>query len=215
MIKVAIVNPKNGDASRIGTEGELPVVVHPHPPIEDDFIYLPFRQYFTDNGEASGSNDMRVVGSAASPIDFYITAKTESDVFIKTIAVVIADAQATLSRFGNITALTNGVEFVFESQSLGTIVINDALRSNFDFVQQAGGQPAVGSGNDSFRAPNVVGSSEAYIPIIDLGMLFGTPYGIRLSKSTLDRLVFRVKDDTSAVDRFDIVGFGGTLRKTV
>ena len=215
MIKVALVNPITGDASRIGTEGELPVVVQPHPPFEEEAIYLPFRQYFTDNGEASGSIDMRVAATAADPIDFFVTAKTDTDIFIKTIAIVISDAQATLSKFGNITALTNGVEFFFESQSLGTVVINESLKTNFDFIQQAAGQPAFGAGIDSFRAQNVVGNSEAYLPVIDLAALFGTPYGIKLSKSTLDRLVFRVKDDTSAVDRFDIVAFGGNLRKIV
>jgi hypothetical protein len=95
--------------------------VHPHPPIEDEYIYLPFRQYFTDNGRPDGSNDIRVVGTAADPIDFYISARQDDDIFIKTIAFVISDAQATLSNFGNIGALPNGVQFFFESQSLGTI----------------------------------------------------------------------------------------------
>lgn len=211
MIKVAIVNPLNGDASKIGTEGELPVVVHPHPPIEDDYIYLPFRQYFTDNGQPDGSNDMRVTGTAASPVDFYISALNEDDIFIKTIAFVISDAQATLSDFGNIGALPNGIEFCFESQSLGVIVINDQLRTNFDFIQQCAGNPSFGSGIDAFRAQNVVGNSEAYIPTLDFGGLFGTPYGVRLKGGTKDRLLFRVKDDTSGVDRFDIVAFGGKL----
>lgn len=214
MIKVALVNPLNGDASKIGTEGELPVVVHPHPPIDDEYIYLPFRQYFTDNGKPDGSNDIRVVGSLANPIDFYISARENDDIFIKTIAFVISDAQATLSSFGNIGALTNGIQFFFESQSLGTITINESLNTNFDFIQQCAGLPAFGSGIDAFRAQNVVGNSEAYIPTLDFGGLFGTPYGVRLKGGTQDRLVFRIQDDTSGVDRFDIVAFGGDLKIT-
>lgn len=215
MIKVALVNPINGEASRIGTEGDVPVVVQPHPPISDkEVVYLPFRQFFTDNGQSDGSNDMRVIGTAANPEDFYISARVKNDVYIKTIAIVISDAQATLSRFGNINALTNGVEFCFESQQLGVVLINESMKTNFDFIQQSAGKPAFGSGIDAFRAQNVVGNSEAYIPVFDLGELFGTPYGIKLTAGTLDRLMFRVKDDTTGVDRFDIVGFGGLLTQT-
>jgi hypothetical protein len=59
-----------------------------------------------------------------------------------------------------------------------------------------------------------VGNSEAYIPTLDFGGLFGTPFGVRLKGGTQDRLVFRIQDDTSGVDRFDIVAYGGDLKLT-
>ena len=105
-----IEDPTDGSQVKVSKEGTVEVVVHPHPPFSEQVIPLPFRQFFTDNGSDTGDEDMRVDGSVTN-VDFYVEAQAGCDIYIKTIAIVIADAGATLNKFGNITALTNGVEF--------------------------------------------------------------------------------------------------------
>ena len=197
----------SGDSLRISPEGAAQVVVHPHPPLVDDLITIPFRQFFTDDGLSSGSNDMKVDGSTNN-VDFFIAASQTKDVFIKSISIVIADAGATLNEFGNLAALTNGLTFSHVTGKEGETVVADDLKTNFDFVRMSLGSPAFGDGTAAFRANNVSGTSEAYIPVIDFAILFGMPWGVRLRKGTKDKLVFTVKDDVQTVDDFNIIGFG-------
>ena len=143
--------------AKVGKEGEVSVVVHPHPPRNEDAVIgtpTPFRQYFTDDGYSTGSNDMKVDGSSTNQV-FFIQAEEEKDIYIGRVSIVIADASATLNKFGNLTALTNGVLFEWNSRDLGSTTIHEALKSNFDFVRLCGGKPAYGDGNGAFRANNV------------------------------------------------------------
>jgi len=214
MVDVRLVDGRDSsNAARINGEGEINVVVHTHPPKDEEDSALPFRQYFTDDGHAyvsGGSNakDMRVVGTLAAPLEFWIAADQEKDIYVQSTSVVISDATATLSQFGAIAALTNGCELHWLSAELGDIVIADELTSNFEFVRLSGGFPAFGNGNNAFRANNVAGSSEAFMPYIDFQEVLGMPWGFRLRAGTNDRLVWRIRDDVSAVDRFDALAYG-------
>lgn len=197
----------SGRAAKVSTENALNVITHPHPPTDDVLNVTPFRQFFTNNGESSGLSDMRVNGSTTSQ-DFYILAKETQNVYIKSIAVEISGQNATLNQFGNIGALSNGVKFFLDTQDKGESVINEAMISNYDFVRQSGGNPSFGNTTSAFRASNVNGSSEGYVPFIDLSIIFGLPYGIKLRAGTLDRIVFTVRDNVTGVDSFNIVGYG-------
>ena len=196
------------NSARINGEGELSVVVHPHPPKDEQETALPFRQYFTATGQAGGSFDMRVNASAASPQDFYIQAVGDYDIYLKTLSIIISDAGATLSEFGNLASLTNGIEFGWDSQDVGEIIIADSIKTNFEFMRLAIGNPPLGGGTDAFQAANVVSTSEAYIPTINFAEIFGLQYGIRLRKGTKDRLYFKIKDNVSGVDQFDAIAYG-------
>ena len=94
----------------------------------------------------------------------------------------------------------------------GDIVINDSLKSNFDFIRPALGQPAFGDSAAAFLASNVVGSSEAFIPTLDLSNTFGLPWGIKLRANTNDKLVWQVRDDNTGPDQFDIVAYGTKVK---
>jgi hypothetical protein len=210
-LKTEIVDGKGtGQKAKVNREGQLNVIVHPHPPVEEQISALPFRQYFTDNGTSSGSNDMLVDGSTNN-VNFYIEAQPDKDIYIKTISIRISDASATLNKFGNLAALANGVRFYWESQDVGEIEIHEGLVSNFDFVRLAIGEPSYGDGTGAFRASNVQGTSEGYVPVIDCADVFGLPYGIRLRKGTTDKLVFTVRDNISTIDAMDIIGLGLTI----
>ena len=150
--------------AKVGAEGEVSVVVHPHPPRDENAFVgtpLPFRQYFTNDGYSTGSSDMKVDGSTTNQV-FFIQAEEERDIYVGRVSVVIADASATLNKFGNITALTNGVEFKWESQDLGSTVIHEALKTNFDFVRLGGGKPAFGDESGEGVGPGA--GTARYVP---------------------------------------------------
>jgi len=196
-----------GTRAKVDDEGQLHVIVHPHPPKGEQITAIPFRQYFTDDGTNVGSNDMKVDGSTTN-VDFYITASTSKDIYIKTLSFVIADASAVLNKFGNITALTNGVKFEWVTNDQGIVEIHEGLKSNFDFIRICGGNPGIGTGTNSFRASNVEGNSEGYIPTMNMSITFGLPYGVRLRKGTKDSLRFTIRDNVTGVDAFNVVGYG-------
>ena len=93
MINATIKDARTGKTAKVGDEGELNVVVHPHPPVNEVVFPLPFSQFFTDTGDDSGSNDLRVNGSA-NVVNFYINAREDVDLFIKSITVQISDPWA-------------------------------------------------------------------------------------------------------------------------
>lgn len=145
MIKAVIVDGTGtGQKLKINGEGELNAVIHPHPPRDEKEAPLPYRAYMTLDG-AGVDKDMLVDGSTNS-VEFCILAENDHDIYIKNLAIVIADAGASLNKFGNITALTNGIKFDWISQDLGNTEIHEGLKSNFDFIQMALGSPSIGTG---------------------------------------------------------------------
>ena len=127
----SIISDGNGEGNKLGIkgEGEIGVVIHTHPPIRESRTGLPFRQYFTLDGTANGSNDM-IVNGAATPVEFCISAEEEFDRFVKYISIKIADAGARLDKFGALNALANGIEFAWQSQEQGDLIIHDGLKDN-------------------------------------------------------------------------------------
>lgn len=151
----------------------------------------------------------RVAGSATSPVDFWVAASSDCDRYIDSLSFVVADASATLDKFGTITALTNGVKLFYSDQSLGDVVVHDGFKSNFELIRLAGkGAAAIGSGADSYRAQNVSGASEGYLVTLDFSDQFGLPWGIRLRKNSTEKLVIRIQDDISLIDQFDVIAYG-------
>ena len=175
------------------------------PPEDIEVPIRPFRQFMLNGA----SSDMRVSGTAASPIDFVIDSSSDADRYIDSISFVIADQNAVLNNFGSISALTNGIEIFYEDNKLGNVVIADSLKSNFDFIRLCGkGSSPIGADASSYRASNVEGNSEGYLMTLDFSDQFGMPWGIRLPKDSNLRLVLRVKDNTSGVDAFNAIVYG-------
>jgi len=195
---------------KVNKEGTIGVVNHLHPPLNDTIELRPFRQFFTDDGSPTGSSDMRVNGSV-TPVDFFIDAKADRDIYIKTFSFEIADAGAELNEFGNLSELTNGCGFFWDTGD-GRNIIHNGLKSNWDIVRLCGGNPAVGATTSSFRANNVIGQAEGYIPFLDVVKIFGVPWGLRLRKGSRDKIVLRVNDNINFVgdSSFNIIAFGVT-----
>jgi len=177
------------------------------PPSQQDGSATVYRKYLSD---AIGAFDMRVDGSGKSA-DFYIEAEQDYDLYIGSLSFVIADGGATLNVFGNIGALANGCELLYQNQ-LGDIVVADSLKTNFEFIRLCQGNPAYGNGSTAFRANNVAGNSEGYIPVLDFKDVFGLTWGVKLRKGSSDRLILRVNDNLTGVDEFTCIAYGFTRR---
>jgi hypothetical protein len=208
MITARIVG-EDGKQLKINGEGELSVVIHQHPPIEEDVAGLPFRQYFTTDGLKSGSNDMTVNG-ATNSVDFYITASPDFDIYIKYITVEIGDGGApALNKFGALNALSNGVAFYWDTQIEPLYELHEGIKTNKEFIRIASDTGAIGTGTDAYLADVSGGGTEkSYLPNIDMKEIYGLPWGLRLRKGTLDKIIFRVQDDLTGLTTFNAIATG-------
>ena len=193
----------------INKEGEASVVVHPHPPIDESVNTAPFRQYFTSTGIVGGSNDMIVDGST-TPVEFYISASQDYDIYIKTISVEIGDNGApTLNLFGALAALSNGIEWIHFTQDMGEYFLHDGIKTNKAFIRTGIRTGAIGTGNDAYLADvSGGGTIKSYLPIIDMSDSFGMVWGLRLVKGSSDRVVFRINDAMAGLVTLNAIGYG-------
>lgn len=208
-IKARIVGV-DGEALRVTDQGEIVVVIPQRPFVGEEISAIPFRQYFTDNGGLTGSNDMTVNGSLASPLDFYISASEEYDIYIKYITVEIGDGGSpSLNKFGALGALTNGVAFYWNTQAEPLYELHEGIKTNKEFIRIASDTGAIGTGVDAYLADVSGGGTEkSYLPNLDVTEIYGLSYGLRLRKGTLDRLIFRVQDNLTGLSTFNAIATG-------
>lgn len=196
---------ETGKALKIGNEGELNVVVHPHPPKNEDVSALPFRSYFLN----AGSNAMNVNG-ATNYVDFSIDAAEDYDIYIKYITAEISDNTGmTLNNFGGLAALTNGVGFYWSTQIDPLYVLHEGIKTNKEFIRIASDTASIGTGVDAFLADVSGGGTEkSYLPCLDFSEVYGLQFGLRLRKGTLDKIIFRVRDNLTGLSNFNIIATG-------
>ena len=197
-------NPKQ--AATVEKNGAVRFMETPLPPFGDASKMRVFRQFFTTDGTATGTSDMLVNGSSTN-VDYYIPASQTKDRYITQISFIIADASLSLNQWGNITALTNGCQLLYDDEE-GQVTIHEALKTNWDVIRLCGGNPPIGATTSSFIASNVSGNSEGVIPVLDFRERFGFRWGLRLAVGTRQRLTFRIRDNISAPDQTDIIAYG-------
>jgi len=197
-----------GDEVHVTVDKAILTTEFPCPPLLPQKNRI-FKQYLTSDGLAADgtNNDMQVNASLTNPSEFYVKADADADRYITTVSFVIADDGAELDEFGGISALTNGCEFFYESDTADVEIAFGPLKTNWDFVRMAFAEPSFGDGKGAFLAKDVEGKVDAYIPIIDFRR-YMPPYGIKLDLGSNQRIVLRVRDDTRGVDSFNAVGYG-------
>lgn len=131
------------------------------------------------------------------------------DLYITALSFLISDLNAVLNQFGTIGALTNGCQLIYQDQR-GDVFIHDELKTNFDFIRLGLANPPFGDAATAFRANNMSGNSEGYIPVVDFRTTFSLPWGIPLKAGTNHRITLRVRDDVTGVDAFDCISYGFT-----
>lgn len=206
-VKAKIYDGKGSkNSAHVDYEGNVHVVEHPHPPLEEAIQSFPFRQRMSNS---AGVTNMNVNGSATYQ-DFTIDAEAEYDVFIKTLFVEIEDGGTpTLNKFGALTALTNGVGMYYFTQETGLYELHEGIKTNKEFIRIGIDTHGIGTGTDAYLADVSGGAAgKSYMPIIDWGEMCGMRYGLRLKKGTNDRLVFRIQDDLTGLITFDAIAYG-------
>jgi hypothetical protein len=186
--------------------GAMSVVERPFPPFGVMQNVRPFRQFLTDDGTATGSEDMLVDGSV-TPVDFFVEAPQAADLYVTRLSFIVVDQNMALNTFGNIAALTNGCR-LFYTDELGEVDIAEALQTNFDIVRLCSGLPSFGDGTTAFIANNVDFISEGIIPVLDLKDTFGFRWGLEFRNGSTQKLVFRIRDDITGIDAMDVIIYG-------
>lgn len=207
MIKAKIIGsgPERTEVD-VEKSGAMSVVERPFPPFGVMQNVRPFREFLTDDGTPGGSSDMLVDGSV-TPIDFFVEAPQEADLYVTRLSFIVVDQNASLNTFGNISALTNGCR-LFYTDELGEVVIAEALQTNFDIVRLGSGLPSFGDGTTAFIANNVDFISEGIIPILDFKDTFGFRWGLELRNGSRQRLVLTIRDDITGIDAMDVIVYG-------
>ena len=156
-----------------------------------------FGQFFTDDGLSTGSQAMSVDGST-TPVKFFIKADATNDLWIKTIGFDIGDTSNALDNLAG-QAAPIGLQLDWDLEGLVTFPLAH-WTNNYEIIAAAGGEPAFGTGQDSFRAAIAGGNRpNPYLPTLDMDKVFGIP-GIRLRAGTTDELSLTVNDNLSGAD---------------
>lgn len=201
MAKVEIKGTNKTQAEVTG-DGELCVIAAPFPSLADQKVQ-PFRQYLTDDGTISGSNDMGVDGSVTN-VDFYISADSVNDRYITTLNFAVA--------YGSIgkpylwadgAALTNGTRLFYENPR-GEVDIHEGMKSNQDLFRLTFNQIPTAWEVRHVNANNDYG----YFISMDLTKL-SSAFGLKLDRGTDQRLICRIRDDAGTLaDTFNVIAYG-------
>ena len=183
-------------------DNELNVINSPYPPFKPQKT-RPFRQYFTADGLASGSNDMGIDGSSTN-VDFWVPADMSCDRYITAINILVGyGTSGQPNQWANGTALANGMRLFYVSE-LGEVDIHDAIKSNQDMFRLSFGLIPTNWEVRHVNASNDFG----YIFSMDLARM-GLPQGIKLDSGTTQKIVLKVRDNAGTdADSFNMIGYG-------
>ena len=189
---------------RVGEDGSAYVITQPYPPLGPSRTE-PFRQYLTNDGTDTGSNDMGIDGSSTN-VDFYISASPTKDRYITGLSINVGyGTTGQPYQWANGTALTNGsLLFYTDDEPPGIHNIHEGIKSNQDMfrlnlahITNLWEVRGVGSNNDF-----------GYFLFMDLTRM-GLPYGIKLNRSSIHRLTMRIRDNAGTnADMFNIIAYG-------
>jgi hypothetical protein len=158
------------------------------------------------SGLNSGNTDMSVVGSLASPVEFFVRSSEDFDIRVMAIQAIIVDSPNTPhNSFGALAALTNGWDLTITEAGETTALV-DKAKTNGDTVLQMGAGRPFGNQNDSFILTNwdaTNNATVAYFPIWEY-----VPNGLRLGRGTLDKISGIVNDDLSGLTSMIVRIFG-------
>jgi hypothetical protein len=200
MIDVGIKNG-TGVSARISQDGELRTIGSPYPPFEEQKVQ-PFRQYLTDDGTDTGSNDMGVDGSVTN-VEFYIPSSPNNDRYITSLSFIVGyGAAAQPNQWADVAALTNGSELYYLNRN-GTRYIHDGIKSNQDMFRLSPNSVPTLWEVRHVNANNDYG----YFITTDFTKM-GFPFGIKLDATSTQKLVCKIKDNATDADSFNCIAYG-------
>ncbi len=188
--------------SSVTEDGAALVAAQPFPPLGPG-LTAPFRQFLTDGGLSSGSNDMGIDGSSTA-VDFFIAADSVNDRYITSLNWIVAyGLSGQPNEWADGTALTNGTRLFYKNQR-GEVDIHEAIKSNQDLFRLSFNSIPTAWEVRHVNATNDFG----YFISMDLTRL-GLPFGIKLDHGSTQRLTSRVRDNAGTdADTFNLIAYG-------
>lgn len=161
-------------------------------------IETPFAGFLETSG---GVSDMAVDGSSTS-VEYFLDADADADIYMKEMHVVIVDNNIRLSKFGNISALSNGITIKFINPDASETIIAGPIQSLGDFLFY--GPVGWGSNTTSFEAGDVNTSSH-YAGFYTFDLTKYIEDGIRIpAGDATSKLIVTIEDDLSNLTEFKI-----------
>lgn len=194
---------KQGNVVDVTSDNEFVVASSLVPPFNGRNIIQPVSQFLTDDGLATGSEDMAVDGSATN-VDFWIPAIEGCDRYITTLSVIVGyGASGKPFQWADGAALENGHR-VFYLGAKGELNIGVPLKTNQDLFRTQFGLIPTAWEVRHVNALNDFG----YFLDVDLTR-FGLPNGIRLQAGTTQKLVVTIRDNAGTdADSFNVIAKG-------
>jgi len=195
-------DPKTYRGGDITSDGERLVISASYPALVPQKV-RPFRQYLTDDGLSTGSNDMGIDGSATN-VDFYIKAHESDDRYITSLNFIVGyGGSGQPYEWADGPAVTNGFEISY-SNNTGSYIIHEGVKSNQDMFRLSFSPIPTGWELRGINANNDYG----YFVSMDITKM-GLPFGIKLDRGTNQVLKITVRDNLgSAADSFNCIAYG-------
>jgi len=184
----------------ISDDKELQVITAPYPPFKAQKVQ-PFRQYFTADGTATGSNDMGVTSG-----EFYIPADPSSDRYVTTVNFIVGyGSSAQPYQWADGTAMSAGTGIrLYYSSLRGEFDIHDDIKSNQDLLNLS-----FNAVTSAWQVRGVQSLNDyGYFVSVDLTKM-GLPFGVKLDAGTTQKVTLEIRSaSTATADLFTATGFG-------
>lgn len=139
-----------------------------------------------------------VQDGSVTPIEFTINSNLDYDIHIMRFEVLISDGTLSMSKFGALAALTNGLEVYVQEEGDITYIMQDAT-TNGEIITQSGGV-------EYLLLTNYLSNSDAFIIIYNIGNYI--EQGLRIGRASENKIVCRVRDNVAGIDDLFIRVFG-------
>lgn len=181
----------SGLKQRINDDNAAYTTQIPYPPLIKQKTQ-PFKQFLTDDGLATGSNDMGIDGST-TVTDFFIPADNEDDRYVTELNFLIGyGGSAQPYQFADGAALATGIR-IFYTNEQGEKDIAISLKANQDLLRLR--KTGVDT-NWELRGINTL-NDYGFFFTIDLTR-FSPVYGIKLDAGSSQKLIVRIQDNVGA-----------------
>ncbi len=155
-----------------------------------DELITPFpglsqRKFFED----SGSPDLNVDGSS-TPVEFLVTPTAGKIFYIHSISIVIEDNAINFTKFGGITALTNGLDFKVTENGLSEVILAN-IKTNGEFY--------------TFANNVILESASIDILVAHINIKQSTGTSIKLIAGSSDNLKIVINDNLTSINKFQVV----------
>ncbi len=200
MISVGITDGKGTEVS-VSPDGELCNISAPYPPLTEQKVQ-PFRQYLTDDGLSTGSNDMGIDGSSTN-VEFWVPSNEANDRYITSLNFIVGyGTSAQPNEWADVTALTNGSRLYYINRH-GEHDIHEGIKSNQDMFRLSFSAIPTAWEVRHVNANNDFG----YFISMDITMM-GLPFGIKLDSGSTQKLIMRIRDNAADADSFNCIAYG-------